>query len=133
MPSYSDSNYEALQRKLSQLEEKLRAKEPDLLREIEFVRDLMEARKSEANKTYSGLTRPIEAIDLCLKLNGDYKLAKKEMLTEILSGGYVGRRPKAARGLLNDSILHHIEIGYLSEKNGLIGRPNPKKELARRR
>lgn len=133
MPSYSDSNFVALQRKLSQLEEKLRAKEPDLIREIEFVRDLMEARQSEANKTYAGLTRPIEAIDLFLKLNGDHKHTKKEMLTEILAGGYTGRRPKAARGLLNDSILHHIKIGYLSEKNDHIGRPNPKQELTRRR
>jgi hypothetical protein len=125
MPIYSKSTPTQLRKRLQELNEELEARSPELVAEIRLVESLLKAQQSPQANTYASAVGPWEAIDLCLNLMGDFKLTKKEIKKTILDGGYLAAKPKAAGGLINDSLNHHIEKGRLSLKGDLVGR-NPK-------
>lgn len=120
MPSYAKSTPEILRRRLQELKEELEASAPALCAEIRLVESLLKASEQTENKTYASTQSPWEAIELCLSLN-PFKFTQPEAVSEILAGGYLSARPKAARGLLNDSVNYHIKKDRIIVKNGLLG------------
>jgi hypothetical protein len=125
MPSYSKSTPEILLRRLHELREELEATAPALLAEIRLVEGLLKMINTGPMATYSTARTPRDAIETCLNMSGDFKLTKKEIIHAILAGGYVTTKPKAARGLLNDSLNHYIRKGRLILKDDLVGHPTP--------
>jgi hypothetical protein len=135
MPTYSKSTPAQLRRRLQELEEELELACPTLVAEINLVRGLLKVADEGSAKTYASASGPKAAIDLCLDLSGDFTLTKREIIAEILAGGYMAAKPKAARGLVNDSLNHHIKKGLLhldsKERVGRIPNPPSKNILAK--
>lgn len=116
-----------LQQSLADLNAQLERKEPELTAEIRLVRVLLESKsKNQSPLTFASCRTPSDAIDLALDLNGDFKLTKADLVTQIVEGGYLTKKPGAARGLINVSFNHHIKTGNLVERSGKIGRPKKK-------
>jgi hypothetical protein len=126
MPSYSKSTPDLLKKRLRELYEELALTSPQVMQEIRLIEGLLKATGEDSSQPYASITSPWDAIDTCLTLRGDWKMTKVQIMEEILNGGYLASKPKASRGLLNDSLNYHIKKGYLTMKGELIGR-NPKK------
>src|SRR5882757_500295 len=122
MPSYSKSTPELLRMRLRELYEELTESAPKIMQEIRMIEGILVAVGSSPAQQYGALTSPWDAINLCLNLRGDWKLNKVQIIEEILNGGYLASKPKASRGLINDSLNYHIRKGVLSVKAGLVGR-----------
>lgn len=122
MATYSEKTLFQLTKDLQKLHEELEAREPHLVAEIELVTRLVKAKQNGAQKVYASVSGPTEAIELCLSLAGDGKLTKKEIKREILNGGYESDKPRAANGVLNDTLNQMIRKGNLILKGDLISR-----------
>jgi hypothetical protein len=96
---------------------------PALVKEKQALVRALESLTKDADLRYSDFTSPWDAITAVLDDKGDWKLTKNGIIAEILNGGYRAAVPKKARGLLNDSLNHHIKKGFLSLKGELVGRP----------
>jgi hypothetical protein len=131
MPNYANSTPMQLERRLQELDDEIRAACPNLVAERELVAQMLKALEAGRRKTYASTFNPRTAIELCLNLRGDFKLTKREMVDDILDGGYMGAKPKSARGTLNDSINQRIDRGVLLLKGELVGRPKRKPNDAR--
>ena len=123
MANYANSTPAQLERRLQALDEEIERAVPHLVAERALVSSLLKAHEAGRRKTYASMLNPRTAIELCLNLRGDFKLTKKEMVDDILDGGYIGAKPKSARGTLNDSINQRISRGVLVLKGDLVGRP----------
>jgi hypothetical protein len=132
MPTYSQMKPMQLRKRLQELRQELEAACPNLVSEIRAVEGYLEAKEKEESDTYADADGPLEAINRCLDLHGDFKLSKKQVMKEILAGGYVKHKkrsenPKAARGLLNDGINNQLDKpkkeAKLALKGDKLGRP----------
>jgi hypothetical protein len=126
MKPYANCSPEELAKTLQSLEEKLAETAPNLMEEIALVKSFIARAKVGTANTYATVAGPKEAVQLCLELNGDFKFSKYDMATEIIRGGYRAA-PKAARGVINVSINYYIKTGYLTLRDGLVGRVSRKK------
>jgi hypothetical protein len=123
MPSYPKTTYELLQRRLQEINEELERQCPALVKEKRSIEGVLASMEMDTDLIYSSVNTPWDAILKCLDLAGDFKLNKKEIVAEIMKGGYQAAVPKKARGLLNDSINYHVKKGLLAVRDELIGRP----------
>jgi hypothetical protein len=114
---------ELLRRRLQEIDAQLELLAPALVKERQRIENVLESFAHDSDLAYSRFTSPWEAISQALDLKGDYKLTKKEVIDEIMGGGYQAASPRKARGLLNDSLNHHIKRGFLSLRSDLVGRP----------
>lgn len=129
MPILSEKTLFQLSKYLQDLQEKLEERAPDLVAEIALVERLIEAKMAGAEKTYASVSGPTEAITLCLSLAGNRKMTKKEIIREILNGGYMPDKPRAANGSLNDMMNQLIKKQKLVLKGEHVSLP-PKKTPA---
>jgi hypothetical protein len=123
MPSYPKTTHELLRRRLQEIEEELERQAPALTKERHAILRALDSLVTDANLRYNTVTSPWEAISRVLDDKGDWKISKKDIIGEIMAGGYQASAPKKARGLLNDSLNHHIKKGFLSLRGELVGRP----------
>lgn len=115
-----------LRKRLQELHEDLENRVPELIEEIRVVERYIKAKESESDNTYASFQVPYDAVLMCLDINGDFKLTKKEIKKILLDGGYGADKPKLSGGLINDSINNAIRKGNLVLKNELVGRPKRK-------
>jgi hypothetical protein len=133
MPTYSQSSPIKLHKRLQELREEadaiLEASIPTLVAEMRLIESLLETLEMD---TYAEASGPLEAINRCLDIHGDWKLTKDQIMKEILNGGYVkhkkrSEKPTAARGLLNDSLNNQLgkpkKVAKLALKGDKVGRP----------
>ena len=121
MPIYPKTTRELLIRKLQEIDEELEALAPGLLREKRAIETVLDTLGAGVKPVYEGMT-PWLAISHALDSHGDFTMTKKELLEEMIRGGYKAKNPKAARGLLNDSLNFHLRKKVLTLKEELIGR-----------
>jgi hypothetical protein len=128
MPIYSQMTDVQLRKRLIDLDAELEAREPEIMAEKRLIGRILSARGEEdRGRTYTSAKTPWDAINLCLSLSGNFVLTKKEMVDAIVSGGYLGPRPKAARALINDSVSYHLREGNLVFKGDKVGLPKHEK------
>jgi len=84
MPTLSNMTRFELSMHREKLRKLLEERAPDLVAEMDLVDKLILAKKAGERNTYSSVSRPTEAIELCLSLAGDRKLTKKAIKKEIL-------------------------------------------------
>lgn len=127
MRNYSQMTALELNQSLMELNAQLEKVAPELTAEIRLVKVLIESKGNDQSAfSYASCRTPQDAIELALKLNGDFKLTKAELVTQIVEGGYLTKTPKGSRGLINSSFNHHLKSGNLIEKNGKVGFPKKK-------
>lgn len=114
-----------LNKLLQELEEELRSVAPTVVAQMELVKSVLKSREAEVGP-FASCTMAAEAVDLCFKMYGDFKMTKKEILKTILDGGYVGKNPRAARQQLTDRLNYLLENDILVLKGDLVGH-NPKR------
>jgi hypothetical protein len=123
MPTFSNSSTSQIRRRIEEIRAELQQVAPELMIELEAAERVLGGREEGAKRTYASIYAPRAAIELCLELNGDYKLTRKEVIQEILEGGFRRDKPRTARGLINDSIGYHITSGQLAiDEPGKLGR-----------
>jgi hypothetical protein len=121
MKSYADQTQEELEKSLRSLNDKLALAAPELVEEIALVRSFLKRATEGKEMVYANVSGVKEAIDECLRINGDFKLSQYDFVSEIINGGYRAD-PKAARGSVNMSVNYYKRTGYLTEQAGCIGR-----------
>lgn len=116
-----------LSKRLQQIDDDIEKAVPDLVAERNLVKQLMEARSSAESTVYANVSGPTEAVELCLNLAEEEKLTKKEIIRRILNGGYLTDKPRAANGVLNDTLNTMIRRGKLVLKGEIVTVPPKKK------
>lgn len=122
MPTYSHSKPAQLRARLQELNEALETREPDLMAELKLVERLLQAYAVGTPSVYAQCKGPTEAIELCLDVNGDFTLTKKQISEEILQGGYVTDKPKTDRYIMNDVMNQRVKRGLYMLRDEKLGR-----------
>lgn len=125
--SYSQMKPMQLRKCLQKIEAELEAACPILVAEIRLVKTHIEAKEKDASETYADAPGHLPAIYRCLDLNGDWKLTKAEIATQLIDGGYMRSQPDAAQYAINNTLNYYLgkpkgkaQLSYKGEK---VGRP----------
>jgi hypothetical protein len=123
MPTLSEMSVFQLNKRLQTIDDQINKICPDLVAEQKLVKRMIEARKAGSQDTFAAVDGPTSAILACLDIYGDGKMTKKEIAKHILEGGYVHRKPRAAQGILNDTLNRMIGNKHLLLDDDLVSRP----------
>jgi hypothetical protein len=113
MPTLSQMSVFQLSKKLLQVEEEIAKICPDLVAERDVIKRILEAKKLEAEQSFSKVDGPTDAILLCLDLYGDGVMSKKQMKERIINEGYISENPEAAGNIIRDTINRMVRNGQL--------------------
>lgn len=134
MKTLADLSPVALRMRLQAIDKQIELIASDLLEEKRLLEKFLKAKTVGKQQLYADFQTPLPAIQFCLDMHGDFELIAREIIDTLLKGGYAGRNPKGAHGLINDSINNKVEKGEYEFRGPekIVGRiRKPKKKVGK--
>lgn len=117
MSTLSKSSVATLERKLAKIEQQLRELDADLFEEMQFIRRLIDQKRSGSTNEFSDVKTPRAAIERVLTDAGRW-MTKGEIVQRLTEGGFI--TTEAERWNINTLLNYHTKPGktYLRHGDG---------------
>lgn len=108
MALHSEKSTLDLKRQIAELDLKIEASCPELVKERKLLVELLRSREAGGSKMYAGVNPLGTAIKLCLSHATD-GMTRSQIEETLLTGGYQPEKPKMYRQMIRQTLEYHSE------------------------